>query len=369
MGNLPNACVKEVGQCVNESEQTICAGGYQVIDSGDYPATRYDPGPRFYLGREDSSRQQAASSLQAQYAHRPASSGSMNPATIVLPTIQVMDGSYGSSPDGYGRPRGAPAFGMPADLLGRTYEARKAGYIQNTIDGLLSELTDKYVVNNGSAFNTQQLGAQQQFAPQMRAQAPGSMMANMQQGSYVPPSQPSANVGYMPTARIPPTATSFSMRPPTNGSSSYPGGSSRFCGECGAPFAGGAAKFCAECGSRRSVAAGAGTAQTVQDDDMDRTLARQGIILGKGSWAQSYRRAQGPRRDALWMLAMTGIVTERELADDLTEVGQDHINECIYIASEMLAKWPPRTGAPPLHEAKSFFEERLAQLHVLSMAR
>lgn len=367
MGNLPNACVKEVGQCVNESEQTICAGDYQVIDSGEYPSKRYDLGPGFYLGREGSSRPQAAPSLQAQYAHRPASSGSMNPATIVLPTIQVMDGSYGSLPDGYGRQRGAPASGMPADLLGRTYEAQKAGHIQNTIDGLLSELTDTYVVRNGSDFKAQQFAAQQQFAP--RAHMQGSMMATMQQGSYVPPSQPSANVGYMPTTRMPPTAASFSMRPPSNGSSSYPGGSSRFCGECGAPFAGGAAKFCAECGSRRPVAAGAGTAQAAKDDDMDRTLARQGIILGKGSWAQAYRRAQGPRRDALWMLAMTGIVTERELADDLTVVGQDHINECIYIATEMLAKWPPRMGAPPLHEAKSFFQERLAQLHVLSMAR
>jgi len=97
---------------------------------------------------------------------------------------------------------------------------------------------------------------------------------------------------------------------------------------------------------------------------LDTTLDRQGIVLGNGAWAHAYREATGTRRDALRMLGMTRIVTERELADDLTVIGQDHIEECIFIATEMLAKWPARFGAPPLQEAKAFFEERLMEIYL-----
>lgn len=101
-----------------------------------------------------------------------------------------------------------------------------------------------------------------------------------------------------------------------------------------------------------------------QTAEMETTLGREGLVLGKGAWAQAYRVSTGTRREALNMLGITGIVTERELADDLTEIGQEHIEECICIATEMLEKWPPRHGAPPVQVAKRFFEERLAQLYL-----
>lgn len=99
-----------------------------------------------------------------------------------------------------------------------------------------------------------------------------------------------------------------------------------------------------------------------QVGELESTLGRQGLVLGKGAWAQAYRHANGTRREALCMLGTMGIVTEREFADDLTEIGQDHIEECIVIAAEMMEKWPPRHGLPPVEAAKKFFEERLTQL-------
>jgi hypothetical protein len=98
--------------------------------------------------------------------------------------------------------------------------------------------------------------------------------------------------------------------------------------------------------------------------DMDTTLDRQGLVLGNGAWASAYRKSTGARREALRILGSTGIVTERELADDLTEIGQDHIEECISIAMEMLAKWPPQYGPVPRAEGKAFFEKRLAELYL-----
>jgi len=97
---------------------------------------------------------------------------------------------------------------------------------------------------------------------------------------------------------------------------------------------------------------------------IDNTLEFGGLALGKGTWANAYRQAWGERRDALRLLCSTGIVTERELADDLTVISEEHIEECVSIAGEILRKWPPEHGPPPVSEAKAFFEERLAALYM-----
>eukprot|EP00746_Dinoflagellata_sp_MGD_P000100 gnl/MRDRNA2_/MRDRNA2_100182_c0_seq1.p1 gnl/MRDRNA2_/MRDRNA2_100182_c0~~gnl/MRDRNA2_/MRDRNA2_100182_c0_seq1.p1 ORF type:complete len:368 (-),score=74.95 gnl/MRDRNA2_/MRDRNA2_100182_c0_seq1:187-1290(-) len=96
---------------------------------------------------------------------------------------------------------------------------------------------------------------------------------------------------------------------------------------------------------------------------METTLERHGLALGQGTWANAYRQASGPRRTALRMLCVSGIITERELADDLTIISEEHIEECIAIAGEMLKRWPPEHGPPPLQESKRFFEDQLAALY------
>jgi len=98
--------------------------------------------------------------------------------------------------------------------------------------------------------------------------------------------------------------------------------------------------------------------------DVDNNLTRRGLVLGKGTWANAYRQATGLRRDALRLLCSTGIVTERELADDLTVISEEHVEECVTIAREMLQKWTPELGPPPQQEAKAFFEEKLAAMYM-----
>lgn len=97
---------------------------------------------------------------------------------------------------------------------------------------------------------------------------------------------------------------------------------------------------------------------------METTLERHGLALGQGTWANAYRQASGTRRSALRMLCVCGIITERELADDLTIISEEHIEECIAIAHHMLKRWPPAHGPPPVQESKRFFEDQLAALYM-----
>jgi len=183
---------------------------------------------------------------------------------------------------------------------------------------------------------------------------------------------------------------------PAGSSMSMPG-TRKFCTQCGAVQEM-SARFCGECGARRSnlperedsarsepmsrensymsrensLRENSLRENSLRENslrsDTELGLARKGIYLGRGAWAEAYRSASdGPRREALTMLMMTGIITQRELASDLTEVHQEHIEECICIASEMLMQWPAKFGLPPQHEAKLYFEQRLAQLHASKM--
>lgn len=90
---------------------------------------------------------------------------------------------------------------------------------------------------------------------------------------------------------------------------------------------------------------------------------RDGLVLGKGSWATAYRQAEGVRLDALRLLCTCGIVTARELSDDLTVISQEHINECVLIASDMLRKYSLDTWGRRAHEAKRCFEAQLTALY------
>merc|ERR1719499_1522946 len=87
------------------------------------------------------------------------------------------------------------------------------------------------------------------------------------------------------------------------------------------------------------------------------------LIMGRGSWAAAYRQAQGNRRECLRLLCTSGIVTARELSDDLTVISEEHIDECVLIATEMLQTWPLDAWARQPQEAKKFFEARLTALY------
>lgn len=93
------------------------------------------------------------------------------------------------------------------------------------------------------------------------------------------------------------------------------------------------------------------------------TLSHSGLVMGKGSWATAYRQASGARRDALRLLCNSGIVTARELSDDLTVISEEHIDECVQIATEMLQTWPIEMWAKQPLEAKKFFEARLTAMY------
>lgn len=87
------------------------------------------------------------------------------------------------------------------------------------------------------------------------------------------------------------------------------------------------------------------------------------LVCGKGSWATAYQKAQGVRRQALQMLCTSGIVTPREVKDDLTVISEEHIDECILIATEMLQQQPPDVWTGQSQAAKEFFEARLTELY------
>ena len=111
-----------------------------------------------------------------------------------------------------------------------------------------------------------------------------------------------------------------------------------------------------------------GPATPMVFDAMGSTLEFNGLALGKGTWAEAYRQAPlgTPRREALKMLCNLGIVTEKELADDLTVISDEHIEECVAIALTMLQKWPPSQGVPPVHQAKDQGDSQMVYRNAFS---
>lgn len=73
--------------------------------------------------------------------------------------------------------------------------------------------------------------------------------------------------------------------------------------------------------------------------------------------------AQDARRETFKLLFGSGIITARELRDDLTIISDAHIEECVSIASSMLEVCPFETWMKLPHETKRIFEERLTALY------
>lgn len=157
-----------------------------------------------------------------------------------------------------------------------------------------------------------------------------------------------------------------------------PGGKSALSGAGPVPAAGKSSADTQTAGKSDSVFAGApryqggameeplaepGTGRTGEEENFGMSTSGGGLIMGRGSWATAYRQASGHRREALRLLCSSGIVTARELSDDLTVITEEHIEECVQIATEMLQTWTLEMWARQPQEAKKFFEARLTAMY------
>lgn len=335
MGNGQwNACLTEAHKCVDLSSKTICTQDVFVGDEGS------DEGSySVFLARENTNSMGHHLMHQSASRHMPYTgtmhvpyTGSYAMASSAAPpspaALPRMPASSRNAPNtqAYGN------YGMP-------FEQQKAQHIQQTISGLLGDLHGSYPSTTGTPYTGTPSTS---FIP-----PPMSGFAQAQQLPVLPPERPER---------------------PERSRTPSPGAGQRsktkFCSQCGAAFAD-RAKFCSSCGSKRPQSRNSTPDRRPRgSEDMDTMLSRKGIVLGKGVWAEALRWSKGSRREALLVLVNLGIITERELRDDNTEISQDHIEDCVSIATEMLVRWPPHISAPPLQEGKLFFEQRLAQLHL-----
>jgi hypothetical protein len=74
-----------------------------------------------------------------------------------------------------------------------------------------------------------------------------------------------------------------------------------------------------------------------------------------GTWARNYRGADGKYRDALELLYRCGVIPPKEFA--VSRVRQDHIEECVWIATYMLRQRSLEEWVQVWPEAQSKFEE------------
>lgn len=140
------------------------------------------------------------------------------------------------------------------------------------------------------------------------------------------------------------------------------GGSSRIEGVAVFPsMVGGAASECP------AVAVGSHPDAEIPSKDL--AIRSEALIKGKGAWAKAYQESTGCRRDALYLLCMCGIVTTREVSDDLTAIKSEHIDDCISVATEMLGSLPHVVWTRQPKEANKFFEGRFTALYKQKYAR
>lgn len=88
-----------------------------------------------------------------------------------------------------------------------------------------------------------------------------------------------------------------------------------------------------------------------------------GLKLGRGDWADAYREARGRRREAMQLLFLSDSVSSLELSDDRTVISQEHIDECVSIAMEMLDVSTLEMWSRDAGEAKRIFEAKLTTLY------
>jgi hypothetical protein len=76
---------------------------------------------------------------------------------------------------------------------------------------------------------------------------------------------------------------------------------------------------------------------------------------GMGTWANTYRKADTESKEALELLFRCNIIPEREFAHSF--VSQEHIDECVWISSQMLRQKSLEEWVDSWKEARSTFED------------
>jgi len=79
------------------------------------------------------------------------------------------------------------------------------------------------------------------------------------------------------------------------------------------------------------------------------------VELSDGSWAQVYREARGEQKEALELLFRCNIISTDEFA--FSSVSQEHMQECIWIATHMLRQKPLEEWVALWQQAQQTFED------------
>jgi hypothetical protein len=84
------------------------------------------------------------------------------------------------------------------------------------------------------------------------------------------------------------------------------------------------------------------------------------VESGNGSWAHTYRRCQGEQKDALELLYQCKIVSVQEFTH--SSASQEHIDECVWIASQMLRQKPLEEWVVWRQQALQSFEDSITAI-------
>jgi len=81
------------------------------------------------------------------------------------------------------------------------------------------------------------------------------------------------------------------------------------------------------------------------------------VATGNGSWVQTYRCSNGEQKDALELLYRCKIVSVQEFTH--SSASQEHIDECVWIAKQMLVQKPLEEWVARRQQALQSFEDSI----------
>jgi hypothetical protein len=84
------------------------------------------------------------------------------------------------------------------------------------------------------------------------------------------------------------------------------------------------------------------------------------VEIGDGSWAHTYRQSNAEQKDALEFILRCKIISVQEFA--YSRASQDHVDECVWIATQMLRQKPLEDWVAWRQEALQAFEESITAM-------
>lgn len=84
------------------------------------------------------------------------------------------------------------------------------------------------------------------------------------------------------------------------------------------------------------------------------------VKMGDGSWARAYRNSDGEQKDALELLLRCKIISLQEFAHG--RASQEHMDECVWIATQMLGQKPLEDWVAGRQQALQSFEDSIAAI-------